>query len=246
MLVVIIGCCVALKVSRAITNSCPVSKETIRIVEDCPDSLEKWMEAAARKNCEAYARRCDEPDRFVYHCVINAFINQTLEVCAYRRFIVLGFCTEYSFGGNVIQQNFKANCAKFTHNPCPSSYPSTDAYKYPGCYEMTKKTTARPATITTPSTVNATNMNNEKQANEGPSTGIVLAIALVVPGLAVFIVCLCILRRKKMFFMQKDCNRTNDEESSRALEPLDTETEKMKIAPSEQCNGNGLPNSAPQ
>lgn len=29
----------------------------------------------------------------------------------------------------------------------------------PGCYEMTKKTTARPATITTPSTVNATNMN---------------------------------------------------------------------------------------
>lgn len=245
MVVVMIGCCV--KVPRAVTDSCQVSKETVDIVDDCPDTMEKWTEAAARKNCEAYARRCDEPDRFVYHCVINAFINQTLEVCAYRRVIVLGFCTEYSFGGNVIQQNFKANCTKFTHNPCPSSYPSTDAYKYPGCYEMTKKTTARPATITTPSTVNATNMNNEKQANEGSSTGILLPIALVVLGVTVFIVCLYIWRRrKKMFCMKKDWNRTNEEESSRALEPLNTETEKMKIAPSELCNGNGLPNSAPQ
>lgn len=137
MLVVMIGCCV--KVSRAITNSCPVSKETIRIVEDCPDSLEKWTEAAARKNCEANASRCDEPERLMYHCVINAFINQTLEVCAYKRFIVSGFCAEYNFGGNLIQQNFRTNCSKFIQNPCPSSYPSTDAYKYPGCYELTKK-----------------------------------------------------------------------------------------------------------
>lgn len=97
--------------------------------------------------------------------------------------------------------------------------------KYPGCYEMTKKTTARPATITTPSTVNATNMNNEKQANEGSSTGIFLPIALVALGVTVFIVCLYIWRRrKKMFFMKKDWNR-NEEESSRALEPLDTKTE---------------------
>lgn len=175
----------------------------MEIVDNCPHTEDKWMEAAARKNCETYASQCDEPDRFVYHCVINAFINQTLEVCAYRRVIVLGFCTEYSFGGNVIQQNFKANCSKFTHNPCPSSYPSTDAYKYPGCYEMTKKTTARPPTITTPSTVNATYMNNEKQANEGSSTCIVLAIALVVLGFAVLIACLCIWRKKKMFFMKR-------------------------------------------
>lgn len=86
------ACCIIyhFQVSRAITNSCPVSKETIRIVEDCPDSLEKWTEAAARKNCEANASRCDEPERLMYHCVINAFINQTLEVCAYKRFIVSG------------------------------------------------------------------------------------------------------------------------------------------------------------
>lgn len=78
------------QVSRAITNSCPVSKETVEYVDDCPDTKEKWMEAAARKNCEANASRCDEPERLMYHCVINAFINQTLEVCAYKRFIVSG------------------------------------------------------------------------------------------------------------------------------------------------------------
>lgn len=78
------------QVSRAITDSCQVSKETVEIVDNCPHTEDKWMEAAARKNCETYASQCDEPDRFVYHCVINAFINQTLEVCAYRRVIVLG------------------------------------------------------------------------------------------------------------------------------------------------------------
>lgn len=68
-------------------------------------------------------------------------------------------------------------------------------------------------------------MNNEKQANEGSSTGIFLPIALVALGVTVFIVCLYIWRRrKKMFFMKKDWNR-NEEESSRALEPLDTKTE---------------------
>lgn len=47
------------------------------------------------KNCSAYASQCDKPDRFVYHCVINTFLNETLEVCAYGKTILLGknqFC----------------------------------------------------------------------------------------------------------------------------------------------------------
>lgn len=62
----------------------------MEVVDDCPDTKEKWREALARKNCSAYASQCDEPDRLVYHCVINAFVNETLEVCAYSRIIVLG------------------------------------------------------------------------------------------------------------------------------------------------------------
>uniref|UniRef100_K1QTY3 Uncharacterized protein n=1 Tax=Magallana gigas TaxID=29159 RepID=K1QTY3_MAGGI len=46
------------------------------------------MEHARRKNCTAYASQCHEPQRLVYHCVINEYANQTLEVCAYGRIIV--------------------------------------------------------------------------------------------------------------------------------------------------------------
>ncbi|XP_052691128.1 uncharacterized protein LOC128168997 isoform X2 [Crassostrea angulata] len=240
MLVVIIGCCVALKVSRAITDSCQVSKETVDIVEDCPDSLEKWMEAAARKNCEAYANQCDEPDRLEYHCVINAFINQTLEVCAYKRFIVSGFCAEYNFGGNLIQQNFRTNCFKFTQNPCPSSYPSTDAYKYPGCYEMTKKTTVGPATITTFSTVNATHMNNEEQSNGVSSTVIVIVLILVVLVLVLTVCVYMYIRFWRTKKRKRDSNySTCVEESPMLIVSRDTETGSRNVAPSGQCIGNG-------
>lgn len=70
--------------------SCPVSSSTVQIVKDCPDSEEKWREAAARKNCETYASQCSDPKRLVYHCVINPYVNQTLEVCAYAQNIVHG------------------------------------------------------------------------------------------------------------------------------------------------------------
>lgn len=48
------------------------------------------MEHARRKNCTAYASQCHEPQRLVYHCVINEYANQILEVCAYGRIIVSG------------------------------------------------------------------------------------------------------------------------------------------------------------
>lgn len=243
MVVVMIGCCV--KVPRAVTDSCQVSKETVDIVDDCPDTMEKWTEAAARKNCEAYARRCDEPDRFVYHCVINAFINQTLEVCAYKRFIVSGFCAEYNFGGNLIQQNFRTNCSKFTQNPCPSSYPSTDAYKYPGCYEMTKKTTVGPATITTFSTVNATHMNNKEQSNGVLPTVITLVVMLVCTFLflTVFLVYKRIWMEKKRK-KERDSYITCEEELPMFTASRETGTGSRNVAPSGQSIGNGLPNSA--
>lgn len=76
--------------SRAISDSCSVSPSTVQVVDDCPGSEEKWRDAAARKNCAAYANRCSEPEKLVYHCLINSFVNITLEVCAYSRIIVLG------------------------------------------------------------------------------------------------------------------------------------------------------------
>lgn len=78
------------KTLQASSDSCDVSRITVQTVEGCPTSEGTWREAATRKNCAAYASQCNEPERLEYHCVINPFINQTLEVCAYAQNIVLG------------------------------------------------------------------------------------------------------------------------------------------------------------
>lgn len=76
--------------SKANGESCPISTKTVQVVEDCPDSLEKWNRAAERKNCAAFATQCGEPKKLQYHCVINTFVNETIEVCAYAQNIVHG------------------------------------------------------------------------------------------------------------------------------------------------------------
>lgn len=81
-------------------DSCRISRSTVQIVKDCPKSEEQWKQAAVRKNCEAYAGQCSKPERLEYHCVINPFMNQTLEVCAYAQNIVLG---KFSFTIDLIQ-----------------------------------------------------------------------------------------------------------------------------------------------
>lgn len=108
----------------------------MQVVDDCPDSEEKWKEAAERKNCTAYANQCDEPRRFVYHCTINAFSNQTLEVCAYGKYIFEGHCTVYSISGNLIGPSHLTRGSN-----CPKVYNSSEAFKCQGCYDATKKGT---------------------------------------------------------------------------------------------------------
>lgn len=142
--------CFLLQTLQASSDSCDVSRRTVQTVRDCPTSEGAWREAAARKNCAAYASQCNKPERLEYHCIINPFINQTLEVCAYAQNIVLGFCTEYSMSGNIIQESANTDCTLFKMNPCPVFYRSTEAYKYPGCYGLTKKAADPDSTITSP------------------------------------------------------------------------------------------------
>lgn len=79
------------QVSIAISNSsCSVSRSTVEIVDNCPENEVGMRQAAARKNCAAYASNCSEPEKLVYHCVINSSVNQTLEVCAYWRITLFG------------------------------------------------------------------------------------------------------------------------------------------------------------
>lgn len=75
------------------SNSCEVTRSTVQVVNGCPDSEESWREAAVRKTCDVPAKQCSKPERLVYHCVINPYVNQTLEVCAYAQNIVQGIIT---------------------------------------------------------------------------------------------------------------------------------------------------------
>lgn len=193
-----IGSCV--QILRAITDSCLASKRTVQFVKDCPQNEKSWREAAARKKCLGYASNCSEPERLVYHCVINAFVNQTLEVCAYERFIMLGYCAEYSFGGNRIQQNSKAICSNIPQNSCPDGYPSTEAYKYQNCYELTKKTMPVPPMLTTPSTTNSSQyMNSPNPSDKILPVGIIagIAVTLVLMSIISVVIYTYVTRRNK-------------------------------------------------
>ncbi|XP_056013980.1 uncharacterized protein LOC125674267 isoform X2 [Ostrea edulis] len=120
----------------------------VKFVEKCPTDAEAWKKAAARLNCGSVSQSCSQSMGenaqyfvFQYHCVINAWRNATLEVCAPNR-TILGFCAEFNFQGAMIQDNYDADCTKH-ETPCPTSYDSAEAYKYPSCYEMVRKNRQR-------------------------------------------------------------------------------------------------------
>lgn len=68
-------------------------KESVKIVGNCPDSKEKWRAAVEKKKCPSFALKLSKPEEFMYHCVINSYLNQTVELCAQQKII---------FGGKLI------------------------------------------------------------------------------------------------------------------------------------------------
>lgn len=58
-------------------------------VKFCPTTKQEWENAAKLKNCNLTAaqQRCSKAHQLVYHCVINEFQNETLEVCAPQKLI---------------------------------------------------------------------------------------------------------------------------------------------------------------
>lgn len=68
---------------------CKDAVDSVEIVTSCPTSKREWDIAARKKNCERIASRqkCDSVEKFKYHCVINGFRNEMVEVCAPSRII---------------------------------------------------------------------------------------------------------------------------------------------------------------
>lgn len=193
------------------SNSCEVTRSTVQVVNGCPDSEESWREAAVRKQCDVHGKQCSEPERLVYHCVINLYINQMLEVCAYAQNIVGGKCTSYSSSGNVIQENWSTDCSKFKENACPLFYRSNVAYKYQGCYQLIKKSTTgtnnpvstrnpdNVVVFTTTSANISSNMSTNKMSGEEEkmdSNPIVIAIVVTVLFVAIIVLVVIVIRKR--------------------------------------------------
>lgn len=66
--------------------------------------------------------------------MINAWMNETIEVCAPKIIITGTVCAEFNFGGNRIQRNGNAACQN-----CPEAYYSNVAFKYTECYEYVER-----------------------------------------------------------------------------------------------------------
>ncbi|XP_034327359.2 uncharacterized protein [Magallana gigas] len=115
---------------------CQEAVDSLEIVTSCPTSKIDWEIAAGKKNCEKKASRqnCDSLERFKYHCVINGFRNELVEVCAPSR-IIFGHCTEFNVHGGVIQDQMSTPCND-AFPKCDLIYNSSDAYKYPDCYML--------------------------------------------------------------------------------------------------------------
>lgn len=66
-------------------------------MSSCPTSKKEWDIAARKKNCSKIAshQKCSSVEKFQYHCVLNGYRNETLEVCAPSR-VIFGISFIYS------------------------------------------------------------------------------------------------------------------------------------------------------
>lgn len=156
----------------------------INIVKSCPTSIEEWHRSASNKNCTKFADRknCTNiTKRLEYHCLINAFKNETLEVCASAR-VIFGYCTEFNVGGGVIQRHLTAKCNN-VFPKCDKLYNSMDAYKYPDCYKLVYKARASITTVLPPGT--KTSYKAEKFARDRKNPFIAALILIILISLIV-------------------------------------------------------------
>ncbi|XP_048771625.2 uncharacterized protein LOC125677557 [Ostrea edulis] len=134
----------------AVGEECIESNLTVKVVQGCPKTAAGWATAASKKGCSHIINNCGS---FEYHCVTNAWQNETIEVCSRVINIVGNVCAEYSFGGRRIQRNKNAKC-----KACPAVYKSNESFKYSECYSQVypRRETVRPIFINTSSSVYTT------------------------------------------------------------------------------------------
>lgn len=125
-------------------TKCQKSLLTVEHGTSCPKDAASWQIAASNMKCDSIQQECSkslglDPQRYIfqYHCLINSWMNATVEVCALNRSI-LGYCAEFNTDGTLVQENYNADCRKY-NPPCPNIYNSAEAYKYQSCFDLVFK-----------------------------------------------------------------------------------------------------------
>lgn len=188
-----------IQISQGISRYCQEAVDNAESVRSCPTSKEECEIAARKKNCSKIAsqQNCSSAEKFLYHCVLNSYRNETLEVCAPSR-IIFGHCVEFNLQGGVIQDQYSSPCND-TFPKCDKYYNSSNAYKYPDCYQLVSLSGI---ITTTTLKYHKTSTNDESHTREvsmivGFITGVSFAL----------FICLCIIhviRKTKACLLKKE------------------------------------------
>ena len=67
---------------------CPPSADSVSVIDSCPMNSSEWNQRAFLKNCSMYPQTCFKP--LQYHCLLNPYGNESLEVCAPNTWLAEG------------------------------------------------------------------------------------------------------------------------------------------------------------
>ena len=68
-----------MQATRSFEIPCNESTSTVKVVDRCPTTESEFKKAAERKNCTAIPNTCKS---FYYHCVLDMYATELVEVCA--------------------------------------------------------------------------------------------------------------------------------------------------------------------
>lgn len=205
---------------------CQEAVNSVQIVESCPTSKTEWDAAARKKNCSRMALQqdCSTVEQFQYHCVINGYRNETLEVCAPTR-IIFGHCVEFNVPGGVIQDQLSTPCNDIFPK-CDGIYNSMTAYKYPDCYQLV---------------YNNKSVSIKTTIDSFPNNGLIRITTIIGATLSfttfILINCLIVRRRltRKMAFMVKTSHKSNESKRRESRGLLQTFKEQNGVFHTDQA-----------
>nr|XP_022294135.1 uncharacterized protein LOC111104457 isoform X2 [Crassostrea virginica] len=225
-----------LKYSTSEKKYCREAVMSVKAVDVCPMSEKEWQQASMRMKCGELASKqtCSPVEKFKYHCVINPFRNQTLEVCA-PEILISGFCTEFNIFGGIIQLHKDAPCFENAFPKCAPHYYSSQAYKYQDCYAVVNKTqgTLSPPTTTETFTTEIFSITTKPEQDSRVSASIIAAAISVPVVIIVFvgIVIAILYRQKKICRRMQRCKETEtnvEKEECEELMPSTIESKDLK------------------